>query len=70
MNVAERLEALGFDLSKPAPDGSWQVACSCCEALAINGLPCHETGCPNSKHECRGCDALIPMNQRYCGDCQ
>jgi len=25
------------------------VNCNQCEMLSINGIPCHETGCPNSK---------------------
>lgn len=35
----EWLYALGFD---KGPRG-----CSQCEAISINGMPCHETGCPN-----------------------
>ena len=26
-----------------------QIRCNQCEALYINGLFCHETGCPNEK---------------------
>ena len=43
--------------------------CEQCEVLVINGIPCHETGCPNAVHECHGCNALIPVRQRYCEDC-
>ena len=25
------------------------MKCDQCEMLSINGVPCHETGCPNSK---------------------
>jgi hypothetical protein len=40
----------GFDLSMyDRQQGYWRVRCSQCEALVINGLACHETGCPNSK---------------------
>jgi hypothetical protein len=28
---------------------SLRVKCTDCEALVINGLPCHETGCPAAK---------------------
>lgn len=28
---------------------SLKIRCTNCEALVINGLPCHETGCPASK---------------------
>ena len=50
------------------PDG--RVSCTQCEALVINGVPCHETGCPNMKHECAGCNATVPVRQKYCADCQ
>ncbi len=62
--------AKGFDLTKHvAFTKNFRVKCSQCEALVINGVACHETGCPNAKHECRGCNAIIPANQKYCGDC-
>lgn len=25
------------------------MRCDSCEMLSINGIPCHETGCPNSR---------------------
>lgn len=28
---------------------SYRVKCDQCEALVINGVPCHEQGCPNTK---------------------
>ena len=31
----------------PLPDTCFD-ACSQCQILTINGVPCHETGCPNS----------------------
>ena len=47
MNLA-RLRTLGFDLSEHIPFTMYfRVRCSQCAALAINGVPCHETGCPN-----------------------
>lgn len=46
-----------------------RVRCNHCDALVINGIPTHELGCPLAKHECRGCNELIPTNQRYCHDC-
>lgn len=27
------------------------VWCNQCDALAINGTPCHESGCPNSQQK-------------------
>ena len=50
--------------------------CGSCEALMINGIYCHETGCPDNWRttllecfEC-GCD-FLPEEQYYkvCGDC-
>lgn len=59
--VEQRLAALhadGFDQSFPVGrDDSGRfskairVKCSKCEALCINGVACHETGCTNSKQE-------------------
>jgi len=61
---------LGFDRSHPTGRSGLKVACSQCEAVAINSVPCHETGCPHATHECAGCNELLPMNQKYCKDCQ
>ncbi len=45
----QRLRDKGFDLSYAIPfERQWKVRCSQCEALVINGLPCHELGCPNT----------------------
>lgn len=69
MNI-QQLRALGFDLSAHVPfTKTYKVACSQCEALAINGHACHEVGCPNWKHECAGCCTLLPRNQKYCEEC-
>lgn len=57
------LHARGFDLSVGR-----RVRCSQCEAMVINGISCHETGCPNRVHECAGCNALIKSG-KYCADC-
>lgn len=70
MRLAE-LRAQGFALSTHVPfTPTFKVRCSCCEALVINGTPTHEHGCPNAKHECNGCSAIIPVNQPYCEDCR
>jgi hypothetical protein len=46
----QNLLTQGFDLSEyDNQSGYWRVRCSQCESLVINGLACHETGCPNSK---------------------
>jgi len=55
------LEARGFDE---------HGRCDSCEALSINGIRCHETGCPNARHECAGCNALIPVREKYCPECR
>jgi len=50
--------------------------CTQCEELMINGLRCHETGCPEAwktrKVECFECGFLfLPMirGERICPDC-
>ena len=58
-------EARGFTVT---PD--MRVKCEQCEAISINGVARHETGCPNARHECKGCNELIPVGQRYYADCQ
>jgi hypothetical protein len=51
MTVAQ-LKELGFDLSyMQSRDGFVKVRCSQCEAMTIQGVPCHEHGCPNKKKE-------------------
>ena len=66
--TVEYLESLGFDESRKSTAGI-HVSCSQCVALVINGVPCHETGCPNEMFECEGCDTLINYHG-YCEDCQ
>ena len=50
--------------------------CMCCEALMINGVYCHETGCPNAwKHPrlCKWCGIKYDPEARHqyfcCEDC-
>jgi len=69
-----QLQARGFDRTtvirgRGVPT-RYRPACSQCEVLVINGLACHETGCPHAMHECKGCNVQIPRQQRYCEDCQ
>jgi len=41
---------LGFDESwYDRSTGYWNVKCSQCEAIVINGTPCHEQNCPNER---------------------
>jgi hypothetical protein len=50
------LKELGFDESSirqedGQSDCSVHVRCSQCAALFINGMACHETGCPNQRRK-------------------
>lgn len=54
-NLLDRLYAQGFDRSTPTPPdpdcdraASVAVRCSQCAAAVINGVACHETGCPRT----------------------
>lgn len=53
------LLARGFDGSTQWGKGA-HVKCSQCKALVINGVACHERGCPNIVPECRECGSLDP----------
>ena len=69
MNI-EHLESLGFDQCYADDDRKTiKVSCSQCEAVTINNVPCHETGCPHQKHECEECDAMIQKGHRLCESC-
>jgi len=70
MNLAE-LRARGFDRAAHVPfTRSFRIACSQCAAVALNGGPTHESGCPNDTHECNGCNAIVPARVKYCEDCR
>lgn len=70
MDIAT-LRRMGFDESYHVPfTKTYHVRCSQCQACSINGVPCHETGCGNQQHECRGCNALVGYRGAYCQDCQ
>jgi hypothetical protein len=44
-------DELGFNLSSyNFSSDYYRVACSQCQALVINGVPCHETDCANDPH--------------------
>jgi hypothetical protein len=50
MSRVDQLRRLGFDESRAVPfQRRWRVRCSQCEAMIINGVPCHERGCPNAR---------------------
>lgn len=63
------LLAHGFDRSTRC-GRAITVQCSQCVAAVINGIACHETGCPNQRHECKGCNATVARKGAYCEDCQ
>jgi hypothetical protein len=66
----EMLRARGFDRSRHVPfTKTFRIGCSTCAALAINGVPCHERGCPNETFECKGCSATVARRGTYCEDC-
>ncbi len=68
--LLQDLQARGFDRSTRGSAYSVQLGCSQCAALAINGIGCHETGCPNIVHECKGCNERVNRDGAYCVDCQ
>ncbi len=71
--IKTRLDSLhsqGFDSSTYNKEfRHLHVLCSQCAAVVINGVPCHETGCPNEMHECNGCNEPVGRNVRYCAEC-
>ena len=75
--IIEQLRARGFDRAEAYQEQSSAeyvigVRCSQCEAMVINWVATHESGCPNATQECKGCHALIPTRPwaRYCEDCR
>jgi hypothetical protein len=65
------LHAQGFDRSSHTfgRPNLISVACSQCQSAVINGVACHERGCPNQVYECRGCNATVNRKGSYCEDC-
>jgi hypothetical protein len=43
------------------------VNCDQCQMLSINGIPCHETGCPNSRKTYRYGAWILIVECRECG---
>ena len=69
MGVLNQLQSRGFDNAYHVPfTKTFHVGCSQCEAQAINGVACHETGCPNQTYECKGCNTILSY-RGYCQDC-
>ena len=67
-----QLIALGFDLSTSVfgRPNLLTPRCSQCSAAVLNGVACHETGCPHEMHECAGCNEIIPKALKYCDECR
>ena len=73
MSQLQQIKHQGFDRSRvtrTVPFRSIHVACSQCEALVINGVACHETGCPRQMFACKGCNNMVPRRGQYCQECQ
>jgi hypothetical protein len=50
--LGRRLRQQGFDLTTyDRATGYYRPRCSQCNALVINGVACHEHGCPNQRKE-------------------
>ena len=47
--VRRSLKRQGFDLTVSYKGGYVRPRCSQCQALVIQGIACHETGCPNKR---------------------
>ena len=47
------------------------MRCDSCEALMINGVYCHELGCPNAATKCSECGSMFHADRRQaiCDDC-
>lgn len=53
--TGDRLRKAGFDKTRfNRSSGTYTVRCSQCEAMVINGVACHEKGCPNQRNKKRG----------------
>ena len=71
MTTLQSLRSRGFDLVYHVPfTKQYHVGCSQCEALAINGIACHETGCPNRPSACRECGQLYASAEHAWRCCQ
>lgn len=53
LSTLRTVQNRGFDQSYVNEDKHIRVKCSQCEAMVINGIACHEAGCPNAPHSSR-----------------
>jgi len=53
-SLGEVLRSQGFDdTTYDRSTGRYRPRCSQCEVVVINGMACHETGCPNQQRNTR-----------------
>lgn len=69
MKSVDQLLRAGFDLTAIAPGNYVRPRCSQCEVAVLNGVACHEHGCPNATRECVECGTVIPRHEQRCDDC-
>lgn len=51
-SLGARLRRRGFDeTTYDRGSGYYRPRCSQCQVLVINGVACHETGCPNERRQ-------------------
>lgn len=56
------------DIEKAIEESPKYNRCDSCEALVINGVYCHETGCPNT-HSRYDAESDSWIKQRKCFEC-
>ena len=66
-DIIEKYESMGFDKTT-VKHYTTRLGCSGCDCYFINGIACHETGCPNTTYECKGCNEILDY-QGYCAEC-
>lgn len=68
-NRIARFVALGFDASTQV--GRYvRIRCSQCAAARINGIACHEAGCPHETRPCGECGSPAKRGHWLCADCE
>ena len=67
----EYLEFQLFSEAKQASFGFKRVSirCDSCQAAVINGVFCHETGCPNTPGTCKECGCETRHGITCCDSC-
>jgi len=70
MTTLDTLYQRGFDQSCRIGKAI-KVRCSQCAALVINGIACHEIGCPNAfPYDCWQCGCeLVQRKHQVCASC-